>query len=178
MTRQVLAAILVATLALAGCGGDSGVVSWRDLDLQVPDGWAVVNELPDTLYVADGAPGEDAGDPGDLQVGIQFQTEPGPSSDDWRALVAERGWTLERDEDIEVDGIPATLLEFSSDGSEGTPPTREQVVVVPSRDLVVLSQAVTVQGQEDGPEVFDAHVQDFEAIRDSIDFGAPVDFGG
>lgn len=171
-------AALVAVLLLASCGGDDQAVAWRDLDLRLPDDWSVVNEQTGALYVADGAPGEQAGDPGDLAVGIQFLTKPGPSSDDWRRLVDERDWVLERDEDITVDDVPATLLEFSSDGGDGSPPTREQVVVVPSRDLEILSQAVTVQGQEDGPEVFDAHVEEFADVLESIEFGAPDDFAG
>ncbi len=178
MTRRVLAVLAAVALLVGACGGDDQAVAWRDLDLRLPAGWTVVNDQAGALYVADGAPGEEPGEPGDLEVGIQLSSESAPSSADWRLLVDDQGWTLERDESITVDDLPATLLEFSSDGSDGRPPTREQVVVVPSRDLVILSQAVTVQGQEDGPEVFDDHVDDFEAVRDSISFGAPEDFGG
>lgn len=181
MTRRALATIvpaLLAALLVAGCGGGEGAVAWRDLDLQLPDGWTVIADQPGSLYVADGVPSDDDGEAGSLEVGIQFQTVSGTSSDDWRRLVDEQGWALERDEQLSVDGIPATLLEFSSDGSDGRPPNRERVVVVPSRDLEILSQAVTVEGQQDGPEVFDDHVEQFDAVRSSIDFGAPVDAAG
>ncbi len=176
MTRRVLAALAAVAFLVGACGGDDRAVAWRDLDLRLPTGWTIVNDQAGALYVANGAPGEEPGEPGDLEVGVQLNTDPA-SSGDWRTLVEDQGWTLERDESITVDDLPATLLEFSSDGSDGRPPTREQVVVVPSRDLVILSQAVTVQGQEDGPEVFDEHVEDFTALRESISFGAPEDFG-
>ncbi len=175
--RRIGALVLLLVLVLAGCGGDDRAVAWGDLDLRLPDGWVVVNDYAGALYVADGRPGEEAGDPGDQDVGVQFTREPDTSADDWRDFVAEQDGTLERDEQVTVDDLPATLLEFSFDGSSGPPPTREQVVLVPSRELVILSQAVPVQGQQDGPEVFDAHVEEFEALRASIDFGAPEDFG-
>lgn len=171
----ILATVLV--LLCGACGDDERAVAWRDLDLTLPEGWMVINDLQGALYVADGTPGEDPGDPGDQEVGVQFQTDARVVSDDWRELVADGDGTLERDEATTVDGLPATLLEWSYPGSANSPPTREQAVLVPSRDLVILSQAVTVQGQQDGPEVFDAHVEDFDALRESIDFGAPVDFG-
>lgn len=172
----VLAAVLV--LLVGACGGDDRAVAWRDLDLRLPDGWMVIENSTGALYVSDGTPGEEPGEPGTLQVGVQLQTDARGRAADWRQLVEDGDGTVERDESITVDDLPATLVEWSYPGSGANPPTREQVVVVPSRDLVILSQAVTVQGQEDGPEVFDAHVEDFEALRASIDFGAPVDFGG
>lgn len=169
-------AAVVGMLALvAACGGDDRAVAWRDLDLRLPDGWVVLDDQEGALYVADGPPGEEPGEPGEQEVGVQFQTD-ASTADDWRELVAAGDGTLERDEAITVDDLPATLLEFSFPGSAGNPPTREQVVLVPSRSLVVLSQAVPVQGQEDGPEVFDAHAEDFDALRESIDFGAPEDY--
>lgn len=178
MTRPVAAALAaVLAIAVVACGGDPQAVSWRDLDLRLPADWVVVDDLRGALYVADGMLGEDPGDPGDLEVGVQLSHEPTATGDAWRDLVAERDGELERDESITVDDLPATLLEFSFPGADGNPPTREQVVLVPSRDLVILSQAVTVRGQQDGPEVFDAHVEEFDAIRESIDFGAPEEFG-
>ncbi len=178
MTRRFAAALAaVLVVSCAACGGDESAVAWRDLDLRLPDGWTVVDEQPGAVYLADGAPGEEPGDPGDLEVGVQISHEVDASGQAWRDLVAERGGDLERDESITVDDLPATLLEFSFPGSGDDVPTREQVVLVPSRDVVILSQAVTVQGQQDGPEVFDAHVEEFDTLRESIDFGAPTDYG-
>lgn len=173
---RALVAVAITAILVVACGGDARAVAWRDLDLYLPEGWVVINDYAGALYVADGRPGDEPGDPGDLEVGVQFSHEPGTTGDDWRDLVAERGGTLERDEQITVDGLPATLLEFSFPAEAGDAPTREQVVLVPSRSLVVLSQAVPVQGQQDGPEVFDAHVDEFDAVRESIDFGAPEDY--
>ncbi|MBY5162516.1 hypothetical protein [Salsipaludibacter albus] len=173
--RRIALLVLALAMVLAACGDDRAV-AWRDLDVFLPEGWVVINAYEGALYVADGSPGGEAGDPGDQEVGVQFTIEPGTTADDWRTFVEEQDGTLERDEAVTVDDLPATLLEFSFDGSTGPPPTREQIVVVPSRSLVVLSQAVPVQGQQDGPEVFDAHVAEFDALRDSIDFGAPEDY--
>lgn len=162
-------------LLVMSCGGDDQAVAWRDLDVRLPTGWVVINDQAGALYVADGEPGEEPGEPGAQDVGVQFQTDPS-TADDWRELVASSDGTLERDEAVTVDDLPATLLQFSYPGRAGNPPTREQVVLVPSRSLVILSQAVPVQGQEDGPDVFDAHVEEFDEIRESIDFGAPEDY--
>lgn len=72
-----------------------------------------------------------------------------------------------------MGGVPATKFVFSH-GSNGVP-IREMVVVVPSRSIVMLMQPLVVKGQTDGPAVFNAHLEEFEALLSSIEFGAPVD---
>ena len=54
----------------------------------------------------------------------------------------------------------------------------EMVVVVPSRSLTILLQPVPVRGQTDAPQVFLEARDQFDAILDSIRFGAPVDGPG
>jgi hypothetical protein len=150
-----------------------GTVEWRDLELTTPDGWAAYETRDTLLYLADGEPGEEPGDRGTLRVAAQITYQPGSSPDDWRELVEAEGGTLETDEATSVDGVPATRLVFSWE-SGGTP-TREMVVLVPSRSLVMLFQPVPVQGQTDGPDVFVDRRDEFEEILTSVRFGAPVE---
>lgn len=175
MTRRLAALLAVLVVLVAGCGPTSQL-AWRDLELVLPDGWVVVDRLDTALYVGNGPQG-DEGERGDLDVGVQLSVEPATVADDWRELVSSRGGTIDRDETMTVGGLPATLLQFTMLGDADTPATRERVVLVPSRQLVMLAQAVPVQGQTDGPEVFDAHVDEIDQLIASIDFGAPADYG-
>lgn len=165
--------MLVGLVGLVACG-NSSVVSWRGLELSLPRGWVVIQELEGSLYVADGR-GGGPGDPGDLDVGVQLSHEPETRADDWRELVDELGATMDRDEATTVGGMPATLLQYTVAGGGDVAPTRERVVLVPSRQLVVLAQAVPVRGQTDAPEVFDDHLAAIQQLIDSIEFGAPVE---
>lgn len=172
VTGALLATVLLLAAAVA-CGGSGDTVSWGGLDLRLPEGWTVFEDGPTYLSVSDGELGEEEGDPGERQAAAFFTREPGTVPDDWRTFVTDVDGELETDRSIEVDGLPATQLVFSHT-SNGVP-LREMVVVVPSRDLVILMQPVVVQGQSDGREQFEAHRGEFEAILDGIDFGAPVD---
>ncbi len=168
------ARLLAASVLLAACssGPSRGEISWRDLDVTAPDGWAAY-EIGDTLlYLADGEAGEEPGDRGTLRAAAQLTYEPGTTPDDWRELVAQEGGTVERDESIEVDGLPATRIVYTWESN--AIPTREMVLLVPSRALVVLFQPVPIRGQQDAPEVYLTREAEFEAIVDSIRFGAPV----
>ena len=170
--------ILACAFVLGACGGPAttGAIEWRDLDMTLPDGWVVIEDIGSVLYVANGTGGEDEGDPGDLTVGIQFMVEDTPSIDDWRDLVAERDGEIELDADVDLDGLPAAALQFTLPArGEIVPATRERVLTVPSRHLVILAQAVPVRGQEDGADLFLDDLDDIEAILDSVDFGAPID---
>lgn len=178
MTRwsAVMAALVALLLAvMAGCAGDSSAVAWRDLDLRLPEGWVVVQDYDDVLYVGNGEGGEE-GDPGDLTVGIQFLVEDTPSVQDWRDLVAERDGEVEMDTDGSIDDVPTSVLQFTLPGDDPQDPdTRERVITVTARDLVILAQAVPVRGQVDGGQLFLDDVDEIEAVLASIDFGAPVD---
>lgn len=171
---RLLAAVAAAALLLAACGGGGGPQrEWRDLEVTLPEGWVVFEDEPTRFSVADGPLGEDAGDRGSAEAAAFFTADPNSGADEWRELVeSEPEGTLERDERIQVGGVPATRLVFSHE-SIGVP-MREMVVLVPSRQLVILLQPVVVKGQTDGPAVFDAHLDEFEALLSSIRFGAPV----
>jgi hypothetical protein len=167
--------VLVVVLLLAACTGPSatGTQSWTGLDLVLPEGWEVFERRDTLLSVADAPLGDEDGDVGDRTVAVQFTYEPSVSPQAWRDLVTGDGGDIEVDEQIQVDGVPATRLVFNW-VTNGVP-TREMVVVVPSRRLVMLFQPVPVSGQTDAPEIFLEHVDEFDAILTSIDFGAPPD---
>lgn len=166
--------LAVIVLVLAACGGsDAGRQEWRGLDLELPEGWEVFERRDTLLSAADGPVGEEPGDAGEREVVAQLTYDPSSSADDWRALVEAGGGELEVDERIELDGAPATRLIWSW-VSNGVP-TREMVVLLHSRSLVMLFQPAASAGQTDAPEVFLRHRDEFEAILDSIDLGAPVD---
>ena len=92
----------------------------------------------------------------------------------WREFVEEQDATLERDTTTEVGTLPATLIQYSF--TTNGIPTRERVVVVASRDLVLLQQPVPMQGETEAPAWFDEHVDEFDALLESIRFGAPEDY--
>lgn len=173
-----LAAVLVAVVLATGCGGADGPErSWRDLELTLPDGWVVFEDEPTRFSVADGPLGEDAGDRGRAEAAAFFTADADSRPDDWRELVAGTlEGTMEVDRSTEVGGLPATKLVFSHE-SNGVP-MREMVVLIPSREIVILLQPVVTRDQQDGPAVFDAHLAEFEALLSSLRFGAPVSASG
>lgn len=180
--RSIVLALLVALVAACSGGpGGSGPLAWRDLDLVVPSGWQVLDQRADLLLIAnrdlraddiEATPSLPQDPEANDAVAVQFTTDPS-NADAWRSLIEQEGGEVEADRRIQVDGIPATAITFT--WTTNRVPTREQVVVVPSRDLVILLQPVPVQGQQTGPDVFLRHVEEFEAILASLDFGAPED---
>ena len=181
--QLLVLALLTALLAACsgGASGGAGPYAWRDLDLVVPPGWQVLPDRDDRLGIAsealrasdDEAAPSLPQDPEDNDVvRVQFTTDPS-SADAWRSLIAAEGGTVESDRRVQLDGIPATSITYAW-VTNGVP-TREQVVVVPSRELVILLQPVPMQGQQNGPDVYLEHVEEFQAVLDSLDFGAPVD---
>lgn len=170
----MLASLLALAVLASACGSSAGgAQEWRGLDLVLPEGWEVFERRDNLLSAADAPQGEEPGDPGERTVVAQFVHDPSSSADDWRELVEAQDGTLEVDERIEVDGAPATRLVFTWDAYDI--PTREMVVVLPSRSIVMLFQPAPRPGQTDGPEVFLEHRDEFEAIIRSIELGAPVD---
>lgn len=176
-TRRPLLPLILAAVAvlLAACSQDSGArASWRGLEVSLPEGWGVFEEAPNHLGAANADLGPEAGDPGDRVVAMQFTHEPGSATADvWREWVEQEDGELESDTELTLDGVPATRLVFSH-VTNGIP-TREMVVTVPARQLYILAQPVPTLGSTDAPEVFLDHVDQFDQIVRSIDFGAPVE---
>jgi hypothetical protein len=172
--RKFSAALLVgAAVLLSGCA--SGPIrEWRDLEVTLPAGWSVGNETSNAIYLADGAMTGDPQDPGILEVGVQLSYEPRTTIADWRDFVRAQDGTIEEDEGLQVDGIPADRLVFSY--VTGDTPMREMVVVVPSRGVVMLFQPAPLAGEQDGKERFTQRRDEFEQILGSIRFGAPVGY--
>lgn len=172
--------LLVALLATA-CGPDRqpDAVSWRNIDVELPDDWYLFEEDTDRLSIAneDIGLGEEPGVPreapdGDV-VAMFFTYEPDTTPADWRDFVEEQGATLETDDRLLLAGeVPATRLVFSYE-SNGTP-TREMVVLIPSRAVVVLAQPVPLIGDSSAPQVFLDHVETFLAVIEGLELGAPV----
>lgn len=167
----VFAVLLVAQL-LSACGGGDGEVRWRDLALTPPPGWVVFEDGATALSLSDAPLGEE-GAPGPGEAAAFITWEPGASADAWRQLAVEvLDAEVEVDETIDVGGAPATRLLLRH--ASGDVPTREMIVIVPARSLVLLMQPVVLQGDDDGPDVFDRHRAEFDALIDSIRFTAPV----
>lgn len=175
--------LLVACGAGQGLVGQTGDVRWRDLSMTLPPGWVVTQDtrtaftandkpLPDDPEAY--APGGD-GDVADLpEAGAYVTVDPRTTIDDWRELVARQDGTIHTDSRIMLGDVPADLLEFSQ-ASNGVP-TRERVVVIPSRDLVVLLQPIPAKAFGDGvgPGLFDEHEPAFTELVASFRLGAPV----
>lgn len=158
-------------LLLSACSS-SNEVDWRGLSLTPPEGWQVFEQRATTLSLANGDLSAE-GVRGQRAVAMQFNHEPRTVPDDWRELVTSSGGTIEVDESFDLDGVPSTRLVFS--WVTGGIPTREMVVLIPSRGIVVLAQPVVEQGETDGPDRFLEFREQFDAVLDSIVFGAPVD---
>lgn len=162
-----------AALALHACAAGP-VREWRDLEVTMPPGWSVGNETSDAIYLADGEMTGDPEDPDILEVGVQLSFEPRTTVADWRDFVQSRDGTIEEDERIAVDGLPAHRLVFSY--VTGATPMREMVVLVPSRGVVMLFQPAPLAGELDGQERFVQRRDEFEQILASIQFGAPMGY--
>lgn len=179
-----LVSCLLLALVLMACGSGEDrqpdAVQWRNVSLDVPDDWYVYERSDVHLSMSNvdlGPRDEDDGDfvpPEEGVVAMAFTYEPNTVPDDWRRFVEEQDATLETDQAITLDDdVPATQLVFSYTSSSGTP-TREMVVVIPSRAIVVLSQPVPAAGSTDGPDVFLAHIETFLEVLETAEFGRPV----
>jgi hypothetical protein len=173
--------VALAMLVVACGGGDSqpSSVTWRNVELQLPTDWYLFENEETRLSISnqDIGVGEDPDEPreqpeGDT-VAMFFTYEPNTFPDDWREFVEQQDAELESDDQIVLQGdVPATRLIFSF-VTDGTP-TREMVVVIPSRSIVLLAQPVPGPGDEDAPEVFLEYLEEFLGVLETAEFGAPV----
>ena len=174
-----LSVVVALALALTACGQPSSV-SWRNVTVDVPDGWYVIEQEDTRLSIANADIGPtEVGEPAREQpegpvVAMWFTYEPNTLPDDWRRYVDDQDATLESDDQIHLGAgdVPATRLVFSYTTNDI--PTREMVVVIPSRAIVVLAQPVPRPGETGAPEVFLDHIQTFLEVLDTAEFGAPV----
>lgn len=166
-----MAGFAIALLFLVACQGGDTSLAWRDLHVTPPTGWIVFESSDSVLGMANAPLGAD-GVRGARALGAQFTWEPDTVPQDWRDLVTLLGGTIEEDESIDLDGVPGTRLVYRWE-SEGIP-TREMVVLLPARGVVILLQPVLELGERDGPERFDENRSVFDEILASIDFGAPM----
>lgn len=174
--------LVVLLVVLAACGSsDGGAVEWRDLTLDVPDGWVVFEEEATRLSLANvplgGEISEDERPTGDV-VAMFFTHRSGVTPGEWRTQIEASGADLEVDESVEVGGVPATRLQFVTPATQGAAETRELVVVIPAREVELLAQPVPLPGSTDAPEVFERAVTTFDEVLDSVRWGAPVERPG
>ncbi len=181
MRSRIVTVVLViaSSVTLAACASDGpdqpGSVEWRNIELDLPDGWYRFEETDTRLSISNEPIGVDADDVDpDADVVAMFLThEPATMPDDWRDFAEQQEATLETDDQLILgEDIPATRLVFSYE-SDGTP-TREMIVMIPSRQVVILAQPVPGPADEDAPEVFLEHLDTFMEVLDSVELGAPV----
>lgn len=177
---------LVVGPVLVGCAptpdDGAGPREWRDLDLVVPAGWTVLDQRSDLLLIAnedirvddlDADPSPPADPDSNDVVAVQMIADPAATPDAWRELVDSEDGTIEQDEQVTIGALPATSIVYRWES--GDVPSRERVVFVPSRELYILLQPVPLESQTTGPEVYDRHTDEFQAVLDSIEFGRPFE---
>jgi len=169
-----LALFALLVLGLVSCSGADGIVEWRNITFEVPDGWVVLDRTDGLLTIASDevVEGEGRSAAGEDVVALYLTYEPGVVPDDWRRYVVEQGAVLESDDAILVGGdVPATRLVFSSlqDGIA----VREMVIIVPSRSIVVLAQPVPRPGTVDAASVLLEELDTLLAVVVEARYGAP-----
>lgn len=181
VSPRIVAGLLVLAVFLAACGSGNqpDAVTWRNVGLPLPVDWYVFEEEADRLSLSnqDIGIGDVAGQPNDWPEGdvvaMFFTYEPGVAPDDWRRLLDQLDAEIETDDRLTLAGdVPATRLiyRYETAGVQ----TREMVVVIPSRSIVLLAQPVPPPGSTDQTEVFLAYLDDFMGVLESATFGAPV----
>ena len=177
-----LAWMLLLAVSILGCGGDDPqpeAVTWRNVTLDLPDEWYLVEQSETHLTISNQDLGvsEETEQPrprfdGDV-VAMYFTYEPETLPDDWRAFVEDQDATLESDDSIVVgSNVPATRIVYSY-VTNGVP-TREMVVLIPSRGIVVLSQPIPGPSGDDAPQVFLRHIETFLEVLQTAEYGAPL----
>jgi hypothetical protein len=178
VSRRLLVAPLVLALLLVACGGQPSSVTWRNTTFPVPDGWFVFEEEDTRLSLSNadlgiGTPGEARQQPEGDVVAMHFTYEPRTQPDDVREHLAQQDATIESDQQILLgdDEVPATQIIYAYE--TGGTPTREMVVVIASRAIVLLAIPVPLPGETDAPEVFLRHIETFLGVLDDAEFGQP-----
>jgi hypothetical protein len=180
-TAAVLFVLGLLTLALAGCTGSRqpDSVAWRNVDMDLPDGWYLFEDEADRLSISnqDIGIGDVVGTPADWPEGdvvaMFFTYEPDTLPADWRDLLGRLDAEIETDASLTLHGdVPATQLIYRYE-TEGVR-TREMVVLIPSRAIVLLAQPVPTPADDDVTEVFLAYLDDFMGVLESARFGAPL----
>jgi hypothetical protein len=176
-----LAALLAVLVLVAACGSSDqpDTVSWRNVELDLPDSWYLFEEEADRLSISnqDIGIGDVVGTPADWPdgdvVAMFFTYEPDTLPDDWRDLLERLDAEVETDTGLVLQGdVPATQLIYRYE-TEGVL-TREMVVVIPSRSIVLLAQPVPAPGDTDVSEVFLRYLEDMMGVLESATFGAPL----
>jgi hypothetical protein len=180
--RAVLLLVLAVLVGVAGCGTDRqpSSVTWRNVTFPVPDGWYVFEEEDTRLSLSnvDLGPGDGSGEgraqpEGDV-VAMHFTFEPRTQPGDVRDHLRAQEATIETDRQLLLtdDEIPATQLVYAYE--TGGTETREMVVVIASRAIVLLAIPVPLPGDDDAPEVFLRHLETFLEVLEGAEFGSPV----
>jgi hypothetical protein len=174
-----LAVLLPVAVLLASCGGGQpSSVTWRNITFSVPDGWYVFEQEETRLSLSNadlgiGEPGEAREQPEGDVVAMHFTYEPRTRPDDVRDHLERQNATIESDRQLLLgeDEVPATQIVYAYE--TGGTPTREMVVVIASRAVVLLAIPVPLPGDTDAPDVFLRHLETFLEVLDSAQFGSP-----
>jgi len=176
--HRVLIAFVFGAMLLAGCGSQDGPVVWRNITVDLPAGWVVFERTDTTLSIAnvplgpqeDGAPR--AAPDGEV-VAMFFSYEPDTLPRDWLEFLGANGAVIETEQQRILTGdVPATQLVYRL--TDEITDTREMVVLIPSRNVVILAQPVPLVGDASGPDVFLRNIDTFLTVVDTLTFGAPV----
>lgn len=181
MRKAVHRALIVfafSAMLLASCSSQNEPVVWRNITVDLPDGWVVFERTDTTLSIAnvplgpqeDGAPR--AAPDGEV-VAMFFSYEPDTLPRDWLEFLTANGAEIETQQQRILTGdVPATQLVYRL--ADELTDTREMVVLIPSRNVVILAQPVPLVGDLSGPDVFLRYIDTFLTVVDTLNFGAPV----
>lgn len=175
---RAITAVIVGGVLLAGCGGNNSQVVWRNITVTLPDGWVVVEGTTTNLVIASmelTAPDRDTQPATTAQdaVAMYFSYEPDTLPRDVEAFLQDNGAQIESAQQRTLaDDIPSTQLVYRL--TDDLTDSREMVVLIPSRGVVILAQPVVRTGEADGPDVFLRQIDEFLRVVDELTFGAPV----